>query len=123
MVDVGIWVKNADIQARAGINANTTAKAVASTDVYVLGVENYINCYLKVKITAAVYAALDADTKYLLVDAGACLCAMYVISQDMSSFSDQLEAQTMLDFLRDRAMQDLAILKEDTTKTFIGLVS
>lgn len=121
MADVGIFVKNADIQARAGINANATAKAVAATDVYVLGVENYINCYIRVKITAAIYAALTAEVKYLLVDTGACICAMYVIIQDMSGYTRKAEAETMLDVLRDRAMLNLAILKEDPTKSFMGL--
>ena len=38
MADIGIFIKNADIQARCGANANATAKATAATDVYVIGV-------------------------------------------------------------------------------------
>ena len=33
MADFGIYTKNADIQAYAGLNANTTSKAIAATDV------------------------------------------------------------------------------------------
>ena len=33
MADFGIYTKNADIQARAGANANATAKLTAATDV------------------------------------------------------------------------------------------
>ena len=41
MADVGVFAKSADIQARSGIYANATAKAVAATDIYILNIEFY----------------------------------------------------------------------------------
>ena len=122
MADVGLYVKNANIQARAGINANATAKATAATDIYVLDVENYINAELNFKVTAAIYTAMDAYTKYLLMDVGANICAMYVISADMSGFTSKAEAQTMLDFLAWRIDAGLKLLRQKAiTGSLMGL--
>ena len=114
MADVGIYCKNANIQAYAGINANATSKAVAATDVYVLDVEAGINARTRYNWSDA-YSALNADVKYLLMQTAAAKCAMVVIMNDMSGFSSRVEAETMLDFLRDiyelniKALEDLKV--------------
>jgi hypothetical protein len=119
MADVGIWIKNANIQARAGANASATAKATAATDVYVLDVEAFINDACLYNFSDK-YASLNDDVKFLLMDVGACICAMYVISYDMSNFSSRSEAQTMLDFLDSRYKAGLEILRAKVTQTFMG---
>lgn len=118
MADVGVFTKNADIQARAGANANATAKATAATDVYVLNVEAYVNSVTKYNWSDK-YATLNADVKGLLTEAGACICAMYVISYDMSGFTSRREAETMLDFLSDRAGAALELLKNQAVEAFV----
>ena len=86
MADVGVYTKNADIQARCGTNANATAKAVAATDVYVLDVEAMINCLCNYDFSTN-YASLTTATKVALKEAGACYCAINVIMQDTSGYS------------------------------------
>jgi len=119
MADVGVWIKNANIQARCGTGANTTAKAVAATDVYVLDVEAYINCATRTN-WSDIYSGLDADTKLLLMEVGACICAMYVIQWDMSGFSSREEAETMLDFLHYRSVKGMEHLNEAAVRKFMG---
>lgn len=121
MADLGTFIKNADIQARSGVNANATTKLTAATDLYVVDVEHFINCYIKYDAITN-YASMTANAKQILKEAGACLCAMYVINSDMSGFTSRLEAQTMLDVLQYRAMKALDVLNEPSSRAFLGIV-
>lgn len=119
MVDVGIYCKNAGIQAKAGLGASAVSKAVAWTDVIVLGVENYINVVCKKKFTAAVYAALSADVKYLLVDTAENLCAIYVIMYDFLGYPSRIDAEDKINILYRRAMDNIKLLQDKDIVNFM----
>ena len=119
MSDVGIYTKVADIVARAGNNANTTAKAVAATDVYVLNVESMINAETLFNWSDA-YATLNADVKGILTEAGACMCAINVIMWDMSGFTTRSEAEDMINVLWARYWTAIKILKDIKKRDFIN---
>ena len=118
MADDGVWTKNADIQAKAGANANATAKAVAATDVYVLEVESMVNCATRYNWSDA-YAGLNADVKDILKEITSNICAIYVIQWDMSGFTSRIEAEDMINILRDGAIRGLSILRDKKTQDFI----
>ena len=118
MADFGIWTKNADIQAKAGTNANATAKAVAATDVYVLEVESMVNVLTRYNWSDA-YAGLNADVKDILKMVTSDLCAIYVIQWDMSGFTSRTEAEDMVNVLRDSALRGLSILRDKKQQDFI----
>ena len=88
MTDFGIWTKNVDIQAKAGTNANATAKATAATDVYVLEVESFVNATTTFNWSDA-YAGLNADVKDILKMITSNICAINVIQWDMSGFTSR----------------------------------
>jgi len=119
MADDGVWTTNAMIQARAGVNANATAKATAATDVYVLDVEAIINSETEYNWSDAYAAGLNADVKGLLHEASACLCAIKVISADTAGFTSLSEAQFMVNVLDDTANRAIAKLKDQNIKTFV----
>jgi len=119
MADFGIFTKNADIQARAGVNANTTSKAVAATDVYVLNVESTINVMTRYNWSDAFTAGLNVDVSGILTETGACLCAIYVIQSDMSGYTSRGEAESMITVLRDIALRNIQILRDIKAQTFI----
>jgi len=119
MADVGVYTKNVDIQARAGINANTTSKAVAATDVYVLSVEAMINVKTRYNWSDAFTLGLNEDVGGILTHTGACWGAMIVIAQDMSGYFSREEAAIMLDFLNNEVNKGIAFLKEKGAETFI----
>lgn len=119
MADFGIYTKNADIQARAGANANATAKLTAATDIYVLNVESFINSSSRFNWSDAFTAGLNADTAGILTETGACLCAIYVIQFDMSGFVTRTSAENMVNILRDISLRNLSILRDKKTQTFI----
>ena len=120
MVDVGIYTKNADIQALAGINAGTTAKATAATDVYVLNVEAMINIKTGYDWSAAVTEGtiLDSLLKAALTQVGAARCAMKVINADLSGFSAR-ERETSLDFLNSLYDEGIEVLKSDDATAMV----
>jgi len=121
MADLGVFTKNADIQARAGIYANATSKAVTATDVYVLAVESLVNAQTKFDWSAW-YAGAGAASVYkgLCTEAGACLCAVYVIESDMSVFTTVAEAQSMIITLNNRAEKAMNALVDANVKTLMG---
>ena len=120
MPNVGIFTKEADIQARAGINANATAKDHAATDVYVLNVEAAINLETGYDWSTN-YAAITATCKTALTEAGACMCAINVIHQDTSGFASLEEATFMCDALAWRYGRAIKLLQDATnTKAMMG---
>ena len=119
MTDFGIYTKNVDIQARAGINANATAKSTTETDKYVLDVEALINCMTRVNWSDLVTAGLNADVEGILREASANFCAIYVIQDDMSGFTSRVEAEDMVNILRDKALFAMGILRDEQVQKFI----
>ena len=120
MADFGIYTKNADIQALAGVNANATEKATAATDVYVLTVESSINVATRFNWTDAFTAGLNVDVGGILTETGATACAIKVITSDMSGFTRLAEAESMITVLRDTYLRNLSILRDIKSQTFIN---
>ena len=119
MTDFGIYTKNADIVARAGAKANTTAINTTATDVYVLDVEAIINAATRYNWSDEVTAGMNADVEGILTDTGASLCAIKVIMWDMSGFTTREEAKSMINVLNDRAQKNISILRDIKSQTFI----
>lgn len=119
MADDGIYTTNAQIQARAGVNASAVSKAVGETDKYVLDVEAMINAMSRTNWSDLVTAGLNADVEGILREASACFCAIYVITQDMSGFTSRVEAEDMINILRDKALFAMGILKDKQVRAFI----
>ena len=121
MADVGIWTKNADIVARAGIDVNATSVATAATDVYVLDVEALINSMTRFNWSDAVTTGLNADVEGILREASACLCAVYVVQSDFTGTGSRLriEFEDRVNVLRDRALFAIAILRDKQVQKFI----
>ncbi len=118
MTDFGIWTKNVDIQAKAGINANSTSKAITATDVYVLETESFVNISTR-KNWSDIYSTLNDDAKRVLKETTSNLCAIYVIQSDMSGFSSRIEAEDMINVLRDVALRNISVLRDKKTQKFI----
>jgi len=65
------------------------------------------------------YASLDANNKKILEEAASSLAAMYCINYDLSGYTSRIEAETMLDVLRDTVMRCLSLLRDKKTEEFI----
>lgn len=120
MADFGIYVKNADIQARAGVNANATSKAVAATDVYVLNIEASINAMTMFNWSDAVTAGLNADVQGILTDVGASMCAVIVVTSDTSGYTSLDEAIFLVNVLNNSINRGLMNLRVIAKRDFIN---
>ena len=117
MADVGIYCKFVNITARVGANASAVSNLVAWTDNIVLDCEAKVNVMTKQNWSDD-YAGLNADVKFLLMDAAACLCAMYVINYDLSGMPIK-EAETRLDLLNNTFTVDIKMLQDIKAKDFM----
>lgn len=118
--DAGQFAEHADILLRVGANAAAAVKVAGWFDTIILDVEAFINC-----ATRFDYSTLDAantmhaSVRGILVDTAACLAAIEGISYDMSNFTSRLEAEDMINVLRDIALRNISILRDEKTQTFI----
>jgi len=69
------------------------------------------------------YASLSTNCKEILKVAVSNLAAMWSIQFDMSGYASRVEAETMLDVLRDGFVKAMESLENDQTKTFLGVSS
>ena len=86
MADDGIFATNAEIIAKAGVNANATAIAVGWTDAIVGQAESRINVESEYNWSDN-YAALNADVKKILTEAESNLVAIYIINYDPNAWT------------------------------------
>ena len=113
MADFGIYTKNADILALVGLNAGTTEKATAVTDVYVLNVEAVIDTSTGTDWSSLFTAgSLDQTLRNILTQAGAARCAMHVYNANTSGYRSR-EGETHMNFLNSLYDEAINILKTD----------
>jgi len=119
MADFGVFTKNADIAARAGVNAASTPVSVTETDKYVLDIEAVINARSRFN-WSDVFTSLDADLQGLLKDTGASMCARIVIAQDMGGYISRIYAETLLDVLTDSIKENMKLLSDKKVQEFVN---
>lgn len=118
MVDTGIFATTTEIQYKAGANASAVSKAEGYTNVFISQAESMINAMCRYNFSDN-YAALNADVKGILKEVASNLAAIYVIQYDMSGFTSRIEAEDMINILRDAALRGLSILRDKKAQDFI----
>ncbi|KKM62686.1 hypothetical protein LCGC14_1519190 [marine sediment metagenome] len=121
MADTGQFAKDADILLRVGANASATVRAAGWFDTIIIDVEAVINSATRFDWTATdAGTTINASVRGILVDTAACLAAIEGISFDMSGFTSRIEAEDMVNILRDIALRNIAILRNKEVQTFIN---
>lgn len=123
MANAGQFAQDADILLRVGTNASATVKAAGWFDTIVLDVEAMINIVSRYdwsKVDAA--STINASVRGILVDTAACFCAIEGIIWDMSGFTSQIEAEDMINTLRDIGLRNLSLLRDQKVVTFIKAI-
>lgn len=118
MADTGIFCTTAEVERKAGANCSATSKAEAYVNDYVTQAESLINSICRFNFSDA-YAGLDVDVKGVLKEAASNLAAIYVIMYDMSGFTSRVEAEDMINILRDAALRALSVLRDKKVQKFI----
>lgn len=120
MANAGQFAQDTDILLRVGTNASATVKAAGWFDTIILDVEAVINCLTRYDwSTADAASTLNTTVRGILIDTGACLAAIEGISWDMSGFTSRIEAEDMINILRDIAMRNMSILRDKKTQDFM----
>ena len=119
MADEGIFATTAEVERKAGANCSATSKAEAYVNQYMTEVESLINTVCRYNFSDA-YAGLDADVKGILKEVASNLAAIYVIQYDMSGFTSRIEAEDMVNILRDGALRGLSVLRDKKQQKFIN---
>ena len=120
MANAGQFAQDADILLRVGTKASATVKAAGWFDTIILDVEAVINSKSRFDWTAADTATtLDTAVRGILIDTGASLAAIQGIAWDMSGFTSRVEAEDMINILRDTALRNIAILRDKKIQEFI----
>ncbi len=118
MADTGIFATTAEVGYKAGAKASATSKAEAYVNSYMTQVEALINSVCRYNFSDN-YASLNVDTKGVLKEIASDLAAIYVITYDMSGFTSRIEAEDMINVLRDAALRGLNLLKDKKVTDFI----
>ena len=120
MADAGQFAQDADILLRVGTNASATVKAPGWFDSIIIDVEGFINTFCRFDFsTADAATTITSTVRGLLIDTGAALAAIQGITWDMSGYTSRIEAEDMINVLRDTALRNLSVLRDKKTQAFI----
>ena len=120
MADAGQFAQDSDILLRVGTGASATVKAAGWFDSIILDVEAVVNCMTRYDwSTKDAATALNLTVRGILIDTGACLAAIEGITWDMSGFTSRVEAEDMINVLRDTALRNMSILRDKKVQRFM----
>ena len=122
MAHEGIYVPTLlEFEYKAGAKISATSKAEAFANSYIAQAESVINCTARKVFAAdtAAFTALPATTRQFLTQIASDLAALYAIQYDMSGFTSRVEAEDMINILRDRALQGLSLLLDKKVVLFL----
>jgi len=117
MADTGIFATTAEVQRKAGANANSTAAAEAYINDFMTQAESLINVMTKYNWSDA-YSGLNADVKAILKEVASNIAATYIIQYDMGGFNSLREAEAMLDVLNNAINRGLSVLRDIAKRDF-----
>jgi len=118
MADTGIFATTAEVQRKTGAGASATSNVEAYINDYMTQVESFINTVTRYNWSDN-YSTLNADVKGILKEVASNLAAIYVIIYDMSGYTSRVEAEDMINVLRDAALRGLALLRDKKTQDFM----
>ncbi len=120
MANAGQFAQDVDILLRVGTNASATVKAAGWFDKIILDCEAIVNCMTRYDwSTADAATTLNTSVRGILIDTGACLAAIEGIAWDMSGFTSRIEAEDMINVLRDTALRNMSILRDKKVQQFM----
>lgn len=120
----GIYVSSLlEFQYKCGAGCSATSKAEAYANSFIQQAESIINVMTRKvhAVDTTAFTALPSTTKYLLTDAASNLAAIYAIQFDMkASFTSRIEAEDMVNILRDGFLRDISILRDKKMQNFLA---
>ena len=122
MADTGIFATTAEVERKVGANASSVSKAEAYVNDYMTQVESFINVATRFNWSNA-FSGLDVDKKGILKETATNLAAIYVIQYDMSGYTSRVEAEDMVNILRDIALRNISIMRQIAAQDFTNVTA
>lgn len=121
MAHTGVYATLAQYQAKCGANVAAATAVEAWANQVINEAESLINTVSRhvYAVDAAAFAALPAGTRLILTEVTTSLAAVSAIIYDMSPFTSRVEAEDMINVLRDAALRGLAVLRDQKAVTFV----
>lgn len=119
MADAGEFIDDAQILEMCGTGASATVKVAGWFDKIIVRAESDVSCATRFDWVTYTSAALTATMRGILGEATGCLAAIIGISFDMSGYTSRLEAEDLINILRDRYLFLISILRDKKTQKFI----
>ena len=113
-----IMTTEAEIQQKSGANVNIAFDTTMMTAAN-LRAESIINCVCKNNFSDS-FATDNIDVKQILSDFCSSFVAIEAISYDMSGYTSRIEAEDMINVLRDGMLRSMSILRNQNVVTFIN---
>jgi len=118
MVDTGIFASTVHVQRKAGSGASAVSKVATCCNQYLQEAESFINSNCRYNFSDN-YSSLNTDTKRILQETASDLAAIYVIQYDMSGYASRIDAEDMINVLRDISLRNISLLKDKKVTDFI----
>lgn len=118
MASTHIMTTQAECVQKAGANVS----ASWTDDMYTaagLQAESTVNVICRYNFSDD-YATLNADVKAIISDIVSSLVAIQAICYDMSGYTSRIEAEDMINVLRDGALRGMSLLRDKKQQDFIN---
>ena len=113
-----VMTTEAEIQQKMGANVNAAFDTTMMTAAGIRA-ESVVNVLCRYNFSDN-YATLNADVKGILSDVVSSLVAIEGICYDMSGYTSRIEAEDMINVLRDGALRGLSILRDKKNQDFMN---
>ncbi len=122
MTFTGIYVPTlAEFENKCGVGVSPVSSSEAYANSYIEQAESLINltCRNVFAGDTAAFTALPVTTKHLLTLVASNIAAMWAVTYDMSGYGSRIEAEDVINILRDFALMGLSLLKDQPQKDFL----
>ena len=119
MADAGEWITDAEILKLCGTGASDTVKAADYFDSIIVRTEGIVNAATRYDWNTLTAVTLSDNVEGILAEATGCLAAIEGVTFDMSGYTSRIEAEDVINVLRDRALFCIQILRNIKSQTFM----
>jgi len=118
MAHTGIFATSDEILMKAGEKVDSTGTTEARINSLCTQLESTINVLSGYNWSTA-YSELNAIARGILSEIESNLVAIYLIQFNMSGYTSRIEAEDMINVLRDGALRGLSLMRDAEKRRFI----
>ena len=118
MVTIPIMTSSNAVLDKAGANVNNAVSGAMVVQ-FINEAESLVNNITRTNYSDT-FSTLNTDVRETLGEVVSNVAAIYAINYDMSGYTTRIEAEDMVNILRDGALRGLSILRDQKAVTFIN---